>query len=470
MVLVLGRPGSGCTTFLKTVANQRYGYTTIEGDVTYGPFTAKEFEKWYRGEAVYCQEDDIHHSTLTVEQTLSFALETKVPGTRPAGISTKEFKDKVVDMLLSMFNIEHTKKTVVGDSFVRGVSGGERKRVSLAEAMITGGAVYSYDNSTRGLDASTALDYAKSLRIITNIYRTTTFVSLYQASESIYAQFDKVMVIDQGRQVYLGPTTEARSYFEGIGFLPKPRQTTPDYLTGCTDPFERDYQAGRDETNAPSTPDGLAVAFEESKYATQLTEEISEYKKVVAEQQQIFEDFKMAISQGKRHVSKRSTSVYSIPFHLQVWAIMKRQFILKWQDTFSLTVSWITTVVIAIVIGTVWLQQPKTSAGAFTRGGVLFISLLYNCFQAFGELAGVMLGRPIVNKHRSYAFHRPSALWIAQIGVDLAFRSAEILVFSILVYFMCGLVMNAGAFFTFFLVSSIDIVRSLGLALTVTHR
>ncbi len=98
-------------------------------------------------------------------------------------MSTKEFIDKVVDLLLSMFNIEHTKKTVVGDSFVRGISGGERKRVSLAETMITGGAVYSYDNSTRGLDASTALDYAKSLRIITNIYRTTTFVSLYQASE-----------------------------------------------------------------------------------------------------------------------------------------------------------------------------------------------------------------------------------------------------------------------------------------------
>ena len=68
--------------------------------------------------------------------------------------------------------------------------------------MITGATVCSWDNSTRGLDASTALDYAKSLRIMTNIYQTTTFVSLYQASENIYSQFDKVMVIDNGRQVY----------------------------------------------------------------------------------------------------------------------------------------------------------------------------------------------------------------------------------------------------------------------------
>jgi ABC-type multidrug transport system ATPase subunit len=316
--------------------------------------------------------------------------------------------------------------------------------------MITGGAVCSHDNSTRGLDASTALDYAKSLRIITNIYKTTTFVSLYQASESIYSQFDKVMVIDQGRQVFLGPAKEARSYFESLGFLPKPRQTTPDYLTGCTDPFEREYQEGRNENNAPSNPEALVAAFKESKYATQLSHQIEQYKKKVEEEQHIYEDFKTAVLQGKRHAPKKS--VYSIPFYLQVWALMKRQFILKWQDRFSLVVSWVTSITIAIVIGTVWLQMPKSSSGAFTRGGALFIALLFNCFQAFGELAGVMVGRPIINKHRAFTFHRPSALWIAQIAVDLAFAAVQILVFSILVYFMCGLVYDVGAFFTFVLV------------------
>src|SRR6202046_4090016 len=68
MVLVLGRPGSGCTTFLKVLANQRYGYTGIDGEVLYGPFDAPTFEKLYRGEAVYNQEDDVHHPTLTVGQ------------------------------------------------------------------------------------------------------------------------------------------------------------------------------------------------------------------------------------------------------------------------------------------------------------------------------------------------------------------------------------------------------------------
>jgi ATP-binding cassette, subfamily G (WHITE), member 2, SNQ2 len=188
MILVLGRPDSGCTTFLKVISNQRFGFTDVTGNVSYGPFDAKTFAKEYRGETVYNQEDDVHHPSLTVGQTLGFALDTKTPGKRPIGMSKTEFKDKVVALLLKMFNIEHTRNTVVGGPFMQGISGGERKRVSIAEMFTTGATVLAWDNSTRGLDSSTAVDFTKSLRIMTNLYKTTTFVSLYQASESIYQQ------------------------------------------------------------------------------------------------------------------------------------------------------------------------------------------------------------------------------------------------------------------------------------------
>jgi ATP-binding cassette subfamily G (WHITE) protein 2 (SNQ2) len=451
MVLVLGRPGSGCTSFLKVITNQRFGYTGIDGEVLYGPFDADTFAKRFRGEAVYNQEDDVHHPTLTVGQTLGFALDTKTPGKRPEGVSTKIFKEKVIQLLLKMFNIEHTANTVVGNAFIRGVSGGERKRVSIAEMMVTSATVLAWDNTTRGLDASTALDFAKSLRIMTNIYKTTTFVSLYQASENIYRQFDKVMVIDGGRQVFFGPASEARAYFEGLGFKEKPRQTTPDYLTGCTDPFEREYQEGRDDKNTPSTPEALVRAFNESEYRQRLDADMAAYRSQVQAEKHVFEEFEIAHREAKRKFTSQS-SVYSIPFYLQIWALMHRQFLVKWQDKFALCVSWGTSIGTAIVLGTVWYKLPTTSAGAFTRGGLLFISLLFNAFQAFGELGSTMLGRPIVNKHRAFTFHRPSALWIAQITVDTAFAAVQICVFSIIVYFMCGLVLDAGAFFTFILI------------------
>ncbi|KAL2824025.1 ABC-2 type transporter-domain-containing protein [Aspergillus cavernicola] len=450
MVLVLGRPGSGCTTFLKTITNQRFGYTAVDGEVLYGPFDASTFSKRFRGEAVYNQEDDVHQPTLTVKQTLGFALDTKIPGKRPSGVSQGEFKDKVIRMLLKMFNIEHTANTVVGNQFIRGVSGGEKRRVSIAEMMITSATVLAWDNSTRGLDASTALDFAKSLRIMTNIYKTTTFVSLYQASESIYKQFDKVLVIDSGRQVFFGPVSEARAYFEDLGFKEKPRQTSPDYLTSCTDPFEREYQDGRDSSNVPSTPEALAAAFDESIYSQRLAEEMDAYRAQIQHEKQIHEDFEIANQEAKRKFTSKS-SVYLIPYYLQVWTLMRRQFLIKWQDKFALNVSWVTSTGVAIVLGTVWLNLPKTSAGAFTRGGLLFSSFLFNGFQAFSELASTMMGRALVNKHRQFTFYRPSALFVAQIFVDATFAIARILVFSIIVYFMCGLTRDPGAFFTFVL-------------------
>lgn len=94
MVLVVGRPGSGCavwlpynlrvlttvrscTTFLKTITNRRGGYMSVEGDVSYGGISAAEMLAKYAGEVVYNQEDDVHHATLTVAQTIMFALNTK---------------------------------------------------------------------------------------------------------------------------------------------------------------------------------------------------------------------------------------------------------------------------------------------------------------------------------------------------------------------------------------------------------
>ncbi|CAM1502427.1 Fc.00g044110.m01.CDS01 [Cosmosporella sp. VM-42] len=448
MVLVLGKPGSGCTTFLKTIANQRHGYTSVTGDVLYGPWDAKEFNR-YRGEAVYNAEDDIHHATLTVGQTLNFALDTKMPAKRPGNMSKVEFKENIITMLLKMFNIEHTRNTVVGDHFVRGVSGGERKRVSIAEMMITNACILSWDNSTRGLDASTALDFVKSLRVQTNLYKTTTFVSLYQASENIYALFDKVMVIDEGKQVYFGPASQARSYFEGLGFAPRPRQTTPDYVTGITDEFERQYAEGRSEKNAPHNSATLLEAFRKSDLQKSLDAEMAEYKAGLDHNKEKHDDFQVAVHESKRGSSNRSA--YQVGFHLQVWALMRRQFTLKIQDRFNLTLAWFRSIVIAIVLGTLYLDLGKTSASAFSKGGLLFIALLFNAFQAFSELAGTMTGRAIVNKHKAYAFHRPSALWIAQIFVDQAFAATEIMVFSIIVYFMTGLARDAGAFFTFYL-------------------
>ncbi|KAL7416554.1 putative ATP-binding cassette transporter [Mrakia frigida] len=449
MCLVLGRPGSGCSSFLQNIANQREGFMTVEGDVRYAGIPAGEMREHFPQEVVYNDEDDVHLPTLTVGQTLSFALSSKTPGKRLPGVSVKDFRKQVQATLLKMLNIEHTKNTIVGDQFTRGVSGGERKRVSIAEMMAARASVASWDNSTRGLDASTALDYARSLRILTDVFGMTTFVSLYQAGDGIYDQFDKVLVIDEGRQVYFGPAKEARKYMVNLGYKDLPRQTTADFLSGCTDPNERQF-ASEDSSNVPSDPASFAAAYRASDTYKKISADRDAYIKSMEEDPTAQQDLRAAVQDDKRKgVSHKSP--YTVSFISQVSALAKRQFQLKRQDTFSLFTSYATAVIIAIITGTVYYQLPKTAGGAFTRGGTLFIAMLFNALNSFSELPSMMMGRPILYRQANYKFYRPGAYAIASAYAEIPFTLPRILLFAIIIYFMAGLATSAGAFFTFVL-------------------
>ncbi|GAA6008132.1 hypothetical protein JCM10207_007040 [Rhodosporidiobolus poonsookiae] len=459
MCLVLGRPGSGCTTFLKTIANNRGGYLAVEGDVSYGGISAVEMAKRYRGEVVYNQEDDIHAATLTVAQTLLFALRLKTPGELLPEQTRKGLQQEVLDVLVKMLGISHTKDTKVGSAYVRGVSGGERKRVSIAEMMATRAIVCSWDNSTRGLDASTALDYAKALRVLTDVHQMATFVSLYQAGEGIYNQFDKVLVIDEGRQVYFGPAKEARQYMMDLGYADLPRQTTADYLTGCTDPNERKLAPGRTESNVPSTPSALESSFKQSDIASRMLVERDAYLSRVDEDEKAQQDFREAVRTGKGKGS-RVKSPYTASFPAQVWALMIRQWQLKAQDQVDIAVQYGSTIVIALIIGSVFFQLPTSSAGAFERGGGIFLGIVFTGFQAFNELPSQMGGRPLVWKHRTFALYRPGAVTLAAALADLPSNMLLLFIFSVILYFMMGLYSSAGAFFSYYIIATATYLAS----------
>jgi len=109
-------------------------------------------------------EEELFFPTLTVAQTIDFATRMKIPFNLPSNYGTPvDFQRESRDFLLRAMGISHTHETKVGNEYVRGVSGGERKRVSIIETLATRGSVYCWDNSTRGLDASTALEYTKAI-------------------------------------------------------------------------------------------------------------------------------------------------------------------------------------------------------------------------------------------------------------------------------------------------------------------
>jgi len=393
MLLVLGRPGSGCSTFLKVLANQRFGYEKIDGDVTYGGTDAKTMGKRFRGEVVYNPEDDLHYATLSVKNTFDFALKTRTPGkaSRNEGESRNDYRQEFLKVVAKLFWIEHTLGTKVGDEFVRGVSGGEKKRVSIAEAMITKASIQCWDNSTKGLDASTALEYVQSLRSLTNMANISTSVALYQAGESLYDLFDKVVLIDEGRCLYYGPTEDAAAYFENLGFSRPARWTTADFLTSVTDEHEREIMPGYKD-RIPRSAEQFEDAYRDSEVYKANVMDIEDFEKEIEQQRKERLD-----SQTKATKEKN----YTLPFYKQVTACTHRQFLIMFGDQQSLVGKWGGILFQALIVGSLFYNMPRNSAGVFTRGGVLFFMLLFNALLALAELTSAFASRPIMLKHKS---------------------------------------------------------------------
>ncbi|KAH9470966.1 hypothetical protein Pst134EA_004876 [Puccinia striiformis f. sp. tritici] len=150
--------------------------------------------------------------------------------------------------------------------------------------------------------------------------------------------------------------------------------------------------------------------------------------------------------------SFRTNSLRTVSIFSQLKALVIRDLQLQLQDRIGLAFSWATGIAISIIIGSIYLNIPKTAAGAFTRGGVMFIGLLFNVFTSFTHLPAQMLGRPIMWRQTSCCFYRPGALAMANLISDIPFSFPKIFMFSLNLYMMAGLTRDGGAFFTYFII------------------
>lgn len=150
--------------------------------------------------------------------------------------------------------------------------------------------------------------------------------------------------MDQGRQIFYGPPREARIYFEGLGFNPLPRQSTADYLTGCTDPNERQYAPGRSAQDTPSTPEMLEEAYHRSNFAHHNAAELEKYKLFMETEKADQGAFRAAVAADKKKGVSNS-SPYTLGFTSQVRAMTIRQFQQRLQDKFQLYTSFSLSVV-----------------------------------------------------------------------------------------------------------------------------
>ncbi|KAB8219811.1 ABC-2 type transporter-domain-containing protein [Aspergillus novoparasiticus] len=452
MLVVLGRPGSGCSTFLKTIAGETHGLWLDKGtDIQYQGISWDEMHSRFRGEVMYQAETEIHFPQLTAGDTLLFAAKARAPANRLPGVSRDQYATHMRDVVMAMLGLTHTMNTLVGNEFIRGVSGGERKRVSIAETTLCGSPLQCWDNSTRGLDSSTALEFVKNLRLSTDYTGSTAIVAIYQASQAIYDVFDKVIVLYEGRQIYFGRARDAKRFFIEMGFDCPERQTTGDFLTSLTSPTERLVRKGYEHL-VPRTPDEFAARWRDSLERKQLLADIEAFQNEFPLGGSKKEEFSRSRAAEKaKHT--RASSPYTLSYFMQIKLCLQRGF-LRLKGDMSMTLSTVIgNSILALIISSVFYNLNDTTDSYFSRGALLFFAILLNAFASALEMLTLWQQRPIVEKHDKYALYHPSAEAISSLIVDLPAKALVSVVFNLILYFMTNLRRTPGHFFVFYLFS-----------------
>ncbi|CAI6336236.1 unnamed protein product [Periconia digitata] len=449
---VLGPPGSGCSTLLKTIAGETHGFqVNPDSCINYQGVSAKEMSTTFKGEAIYTAEVDAHFPQLSVGDTLYFAARARAPRQLPEGLSSHQYAEHLRDVVMAMLGISHTVNTRVGDEYLRGVSGGERKRVTIAEATLSFAPLQCWDNSTRGLDSANAVEFCRTLRTQCDIFGVSTCVAIYQAPQAAYEVFDKVTVLYEGRQIYFGPAGEARAYFENLGFECPESQTTPDFLTSMTAPSERRIRTGF-ENATPRTADDFARCWKESAARKQLISDIERYNTEHPIAGSDYEKFALSrkLEKSKR---QRTNSPYTLSYMGQIKLCMWREW-QKFKNDPSIFIAMLTMNFFeALIIASIFYNLPKTTGAFFSRGAVVFMGVLLNAFASIVEIMSMYSKRTIVEKHNRYALYHPSAEALSSIIMDMPYKVINSTLVNCTLYFMANLRREPGPFFFFWLVS-----------------
>eukprot|EP00980_Cylindrotheca_fusiformis_P012580 scaffold3084_cov144-Cylindrotheca_fusiformis.AAC.28 len=290
MYLVLGPPGSGKSSLLKGIAGRlsvRHGEET-SGSVSYNGKRLKDKRNFHIENAIaFVDQLDRHAPRLTVDETFEFAFQCKRGGTH-LDSSMKKSKQAMEQAFIAdkerllvgtterYLGLEHVKDTFVGDDTIRGVSGGQRRRVTVGEMTLSGPPVVCGDEISNGLDSSATFDMIQTFMHLGRALKRTHVISLLQPSPETVSLFDEVVLLAEGKLIYAGPIDEVEEYFALLGykapdhldiadflqllattdagkvFEPSETKSTPYSATELSDMFQVSTQGNRIRSNVQS--------------------------------------------------------------------------------------------------------------------------------------------------------------------------------------------------------------------------
>ncbi|CAH9117683.1 unnamed protein product [Cuscuta europaea] len=461
MTLLLGPPGSGKTTLLRTLAGM------LDDDFKSGKVTycGHEFDEFVpRKTCAYISQHDLHHGEMTVRETLDFSGRCLGVGSiyqllaelsrreRAAGIKPEPQLDAFLksisvpgqhtslatDYIIKILGLEGCADIIVGDDMRRGISGGQKKRLTTGEMLVGPAKVLLMDEISTGLDSSTTFQIVKYMRQLVRVMDVTMIISLLQPAPETYNLFDNIILLSEGQIVYQGPKENILEFFEDKGFRCPERKGTADFLQEVTSKKDQEqYWFRKDQPYIYVSISEFVEAFSSFGVGKELGDELS-----------------IPYDKSKTHPAALVQRNYGISNLELLKACFSREWLLMKRNSFLYIFKTTQITVMSICAFTAFLRVDMPYGRLQDGGkfcGALFFSLINVMFNGMAEIAMTVMRLPVFFKQRDHLFYPAWAfvlpIWLFRIPISFI----ESGIWVVLTYYTIGFAPSAGRFFRQFL-------------------
>ncbi|KAI7750120.1 hypothetical protein M8C21_024673 [Ambrosia artemisiifolia] len=464
MTLLLGPPSSGKTTLLMALAGRLDQGLSVEGKVTYNGLTLEEFVP--QRTSSYISQTDVHVGEMTVKETLDFSARCQGVGSRYELLAEVDRREKeagifpeadvdlfmkatamegvkhniITDYIIKILGLEICRDTVVGNQMIRGISGGQKKRLTTGEMMVGPTRALFMDEISSGLDTSTTFQIVKCLQQIAHLTQTTIFMSLLQPSPETFNLFDDIILLSQGQIVYQGPIEHIANFFHSLGFICPERKGIADFLQEVIS--QKDQEQYWSDKSKPYTYVSVS----------QFAEYFKQYHVGQQLQNELLVPYKQTESQKRALVFKKYTvpkkELFKACFDKE-WLLIKKSAVVYIAKTLQISF-------VAIIGATLFLRTKMHSRneedGAVYVGALLF-ALITNMFNGFAELPMTIERLPVLYKHRELLFYPTWAFTVPTILLRVPISVVEATAWTVMTYYVVGFAPEFSRFMKHFLLT-----------------
>jgi ABC-type multidrug transport system ATPase subunit/ABC-type multidrug transport system permease subunit len=390
--------------------------------------------KTFRRLTGYVDQEDIHIPCLTVQETLEFSASVRLP----ESITAKE-KSMRVEIVLSQLGLAHIANSRVGDAIHRGISGGEKKRLSIAVELVTNPSVIFIDEPTSGLDSFNALQVIQTLATLARDHQKTVFFDLltlkviftvHQPNSAIYSLFDNVLLLSRGKSVYFGPASDAEAYWSSQGHpCPKTYHIADHLLDVASTVIEPivvadvdglRYRGKKEGGDTSRHSVGVRGSDEKLRFSSLLncSNDIQGASKLTQIQQVLGRELKVFLRSPTLFISHLTLSIG-----------------------------------LGVFIGMLYYQVDNSIAGLQNRLGSIFFIQALLAFGGLSAISSLNVDRILFIRERSNGFYSPEVYFLQKVLFDLIpLRIIPALVLVSTSYFLIGFTNTTTAFLKFLLI------------------